>query len=243
MTTPIIEIADKFLLTSGVTSLPLSLEALEGVAKRYGWIIETYTAAREYIAKHSLEDFTKDRDAFTFSIEDQRIIFYNGEAAHQNKIHAICHEMGHIVLRHDLKHIVPIQEWEADVFAEEMISPTCSRARTQLQEELCEQLGIKTRRSYISNLIPIIGCAVLAIALALVLLVPKQQNTTQDDTEGASAHGITTSEATETVYVTLYGEKYHAAGCHYIEGKDNLTELTAGEALREGYEACGYCID
>ncbi len=239
MTTPIIEIADKFLLTSGVTSLPLSLEALEGVAKRYGWIIETYTAAHSYITKYDLENFTKDRDAFTFVIDDQHIIFYNGKAAHQNKIHAICHEMGHIVLRHDLKHIVPIQEWEADIFAEEMISPTCSRARTQLQEELCKQLGIKTRRSYIFNLIPVIGCAVMAILLLIVLLQPKEQSHPVDN----SSQSMSTSEASETVYVTLYGEKHHAEGCHYIEGKDNLTKMTVGEAVREGYEACGYCID
>lgn len=239
MTTPIIEIADKFLLTSGVTSLPLSLEALEGIAKRYGWIIETYTAAHSYIEKHSLEDFTKDRDAFTFSFDEQCIIFYNGEATHQNKIHAICHEMGHIVLRHDLKHIVPIQEWEADVFAEEMISPTCSRARTQLQEELCKQLGIKTKRSYISNLIPIIGCAIMSVLLLIVLLQPKEQSHSSD----SRIRSISTIEALETVYVTLYGEKYHTKGCHYIEGKDNLTVMTVGEAVHEGYEACGYCID
>lgn len=231
MTTPIIEIADKFLLTSGVTSLPLSLETLEGVAKRYGWIIETYTAAHSYIEKHSLEDFTKDRDAFTFSIEDQCIIFYNGEAAHQNKIHAICHEMGHIVLRHDLKHIVPIQEWEADVFAEEMISPTCSRARTQLQEELCKQLGIRSHR----NVMLIICLLVIAVFVAVSLL-----SLHNGENSAVSSSDITVSGS---VYVTLYGEKYHIEGCHYIADKDNLTEITVEEAERKGYEPCTYCFD
>lgn len=222
MTTPIIEIADKFLLTSGVTSLPLSLEVLEGAAKRCGWIIETYTAAHDYIAKYNLEEFTHGRDAFTFLIDGQHIIFYNGEAAHQRKIHAICHEMGHIVLRHDLKHIVPIQEWEADVFAEEMISPTCSRARTQLQENLCKQLGIRPHHNF--ALITIL--AIFFGVLVVVML----------------SHGGEFFSADKTVYVTLYGEKYHVDGCYYITNKEHLTALTVSEAERKGYGPCSYCI-
>ena len=235
MTTPIIEIADKFLLTSGVTSLPLSLEVLEGIAKRYGWIIETYTAAHDYIEKHNLENLTKDRSAFTFTVDNQRVIFYNGEAAHQNKIHAICHEMGHIVLRHDLEHVAPIQEWEADVFAEEMISPTCSRARTQLQEDLCKQLGIRSQRNIVSNVILITCLVVLTLSVAVSVLARTSERTINNELSGISS--------SSSVFVTQYGDKYHVDGCHYIADKDNLTELTAEDAERKGYEPCRYCCE
>lgn len=46
----------------------------------------------------------------------------------------------------------------------------------------------------------------------------------------------------ETVYVTRTGEKYHVEGCQYIEGKDNLRDMTAEEAERAGYEPCSVCI-
>ena len=47
---------------------------------------------------------------------------------------------------------------------------------------------------------------------------------------------------TETVYVTRTGEKYHVEGCQYIEGKDNLRDMTAEEAEQAGYEPCSVCI-
>ena len=239
MTKHIIEIADKFLLTSGIQKLPLSLEALEGTAKRHGWILETYTAAHGYITKHNLEDFTKDRDAFTFTINDQHLIFYNGDTSHQSKIHSICHEMGHIVLRHDLKRNIPIQEWEADVFAEEMISPTCSRARTDLQESLCRQLGIRPIKANLT-IVLIICMIILSLLLIGSIMIQLPRNNRIDYTTSAASHNIA---ADQTVYITATGEKYHLAGCHYIADKDDLAEMTVAEAEQAGYEACKFCID
>ena len=46
----------------------------------------------------------------------------------------------------------------------------------------------------------------------------------------------------ETVYVTRTGEKYHVEGCQYIEGKDDLREMSAEEAEQAGYEPCSVCI-
>ena len=48
--------------------------------------------------------------------------------------------------------------------------------------------------------------------------------------------------AVETVYVTRTGEKYHVEGCQYIEGKDDLRDMSAEEAEQAGYEPCSVCI-
>lgn len=48
-------------------------------------------------------------------------------------------------------------------------------------------------------------------------------------------------EAQRTVYITKFGEKYHRAGCQYINGKDNIIELPVDKAIKIGYEKCEVC--
>lgn len=43
------------------------------------------------------------------------------------------------------------------------------------------------------------------------------------------------------VYITPSGEKYHHAGCRYIQDKTNLTELSESRAAELGYEPCKVC--
>ena len=54
--------------------------------------------------------------------------------------------------------------------------------------------------------------------------------------------GTTAAAGTETVYCTASGGSYHYADCSYIEGKDNLTEMTVQEAEAAGLEPCSKCI-
>ncbi len=231
----IIEVADKFLLNSAVSSLPIGIETLEGIAHRHGWLLETYATAQEFIESRNLKRLTENCNAFVVVADDKHIILYSGDIDYNDKIFSICHEMGHIVLRHDLKHSIPIQEWEADVFAEEMISPTCSRARTQLQEELCKQLGIRSHRNIV--LMAMLIICFLALAVSVTVSLISQRN---GEHSALPSCDITVSGS---VYITLYGEKYHTEGCHYIADKDTLTEITVEEAERKGYEPCKYCID
>ncbi len=43
------------------------------------------------------------------------------------------------------------------------------------------------------------------------------------------------------VYVTEFGEKYHAPTCSHVRGKENLRKLVREEAALEGYEPCTVC--
>ena len=43
------------------------------------------------------------------------------------------------------------------------------------------------------------------------------------------------------VYVTEFGEKYHAPACSHVRGKENLRKLVREEAALEGYEPCTVC--
>ncbi len=237
----IIDIADKFLLNNAVSSLPISIETLEGIAHRNGWILETYATAQDFIENRHLNDLTAKCKAFVIGADGKHIILYDGNIDYNDKIFSICHEMGHIVLHHSLGGgMSAVQECEADIFAEEMISPTCSRARTQLQEDLCKQLGIRSQRNIVSIVILIACLVVLALSVGISLLSRNPERIVGYERSAASSSDTV---ASSSVYVTLYGEKYHIDGCHYIADKENLSEMTVEEAERKGYDPCGYCID
>lgn len=45
-----------------------------------------------------------------------------------------------------------------------------------------------------------------------------------------------------TVWTTPSGEKYHEAGCQYINGRNDLTYfLSSGDAVNAGYSPCSVC--
>ena len=47
--------------------------------------------------------------------------------------------------------------------------------------------------------------------------------------------------ASQTVYITPSGKKYHVADCRHVKGSD-LTELSVDEAVVLGKEPCKDCI-
>jgi hypothetical protein len=57
----------------------------------------------------------------------------------------------------------------------------------------------------------------------------------------AGDEGMPDAYTGEFVYVTEYGEKYHAPYCPHVRGKDNLRRMTREEAALEGYEPCKDC--
>ncbi len=50
------------------------------------------------------------------------------------------------------------------------------------------------------------------------------------------------ADASGTVYLTPSGRCYHKADCMFVEGKDNLTDLSPQQAEAAGYEPCSWCI-
>lgn len=237
----IIDIADKFLLNNAVSSLPISIETLEGITHRNGWILETYATAQDFIENRHLNDLTAKCKAFVIGADGKHIILYDGNIDYNDKIFSICHEMGHIVLHHSLGgEMSAVQECEADIFAEEMISPTCSRARTQLQEDLCKQLGIRSQRNIVSIVILIACLVVLALSVTVSVLSLTSERTVSNE---QSAISSSDTVANGSVFVTQYGEKYHVDGCHYIADKDDLSEMAVEDAESKGYEPCKFCID
>jgi hypothetical protein len=50
---------------------------------------------------------------------------------------------------------------------------------------------------------------------------------------------ITSNVASQSVYTTKTGKKYHKESCHYL--KSSKRELTLARAVELGYDACSIC--
>lgn len=127
--------ADSLLLNHLINRLPLTLEELERIAAEMGWILDTYQQAAGFIEKSDIKKFVENHKAFTTIHKGQTFILYDGQLPYSDKLQCICHEMGHITLRHTTEHGIiglcaePMrmakQEQEADAFAAEMMAPAC----------------------------------------------------------------------------------------------------------------------
>lgn len=127
--------ADGLLLKHYISRLPITLEELERIAKEKSWILDTYQETSEFLHKANLAEFVKKHKAFTTIFDGYTMILYDGQLPYAEKLQCICHEMGHVVLRHTTERgIVGLcaepermlaQEAEADAFAAEMMAPAC----------------------------------------------------------------------------------------------------------------------
>lgn len=145
------KIANEFAKDMKINSLPVEMEKLEEIAKSNGWEIIPYSKGYNFIKAENLERYYYTSKGFTYSSPNCIIIFIKDDLEYLDKINVICHEMGHLVLRHiaigtnqksnTANNEDKIQELEADAFALELQSPTY----------LMQQLRITTVQSLVDN--------------------------------------------------------------------------------------------
>lgn len=128
------KIADDFAIEMKILHLPVEMEKLEEIAEKNEWRIISYSKGYNFIKSEGLEKYCYTSKGFTYSSSDCTIIFIKDELEYLDKINVICHEMGHLVLKHievgtnqksiTIQNEDRIQEIEADVFALMFQSPT-----------------------------------------------------------------------------------------------------------------------
>lgn len=131
----ILEEADRLLLNNGISELPLTLRKAEQIAQFSGWVIATYQESEEIIRACGAEEVAKNHPAFTLMNDGRNIILYNNDLSYEHKLFYICHEIGHIALKHTSdKNVLGLsrdpaetarQEQEANDFAAELLAPSC----------------------------------------------------------------------------------------------------------------------
>lgn len=126
-------IADEYLLKSNIWKLPISLKELISLCEDEGYEVFSYSRAARLIQSCGLQKYT-ELDAFTYSSEKVKVIFYDDALSYSEKVISLAHELGHIVLMHTScpvlgksadANVQSMQEQEADAFALELLAPLC----------------------------------------------------------------------------------------------------------------------
>ena len=117
----------QILIKNKISSLPISVEK---ICRSECVRLLTYREGAKIIERLSLEDHTKDNDAFSFS----RIIFYDDRTTLARQRFSVAHELGHIflhqptyptVLNREISPNDDPMEAEANVFASRLLAPMC----------------------------------------------------------------------------------------------------------------------
>lgn len=129
----------------------------------------------------------------------------------------LAHEEGHIYCRH--MNTSPIigqdvqDEYEANEFAHYLLNPSSS---SKIKHIL--------HRHKKAVLISIIGLALLAVAVAALCYIHKQQSYYGD------------------YYITESGNKYHKKDCIFVKDKTNARRMIEEEFESGEYEPCRICL-
>lgn len=153
------------------------------------------------------------QNAFVYQNDNVRLLFVRDTLTGQEKLYAIAHELGHIVLGHANPKPSVIEEHEANEFSHYILNPQVS---SKLR-------SIVLRHKRITAGVVI---AVMLVALAVGYYI------------GTSHRG----HYTDGFYVTPSGTKYHRAACSVIQGRTNARKMTIEEYESGAYEPCSLCV-
>lgn len=155
------------------------------------------------------------QSAFVYSNNDVKLIFLRYDLTVDEKLYAITHELGHIVLGHVLstgKSSV-VEEFEAHEFTHHLLNQTLiTKAKAVLYAH---------KRA-----------AVVVFVLVMIALL------TVGYVYGVSHH----IEYTDDFYITPTGLKYHRAACSAIKGRNSARKMTKEEYDSGQYEPCSLCV-
>ncbi len=119
------EIAYYFLLQNNIYNIEINLKILKDICKKNNWNLGCYSKNIKFIEISNLLD-KMHLQAFTYYYKNEIFIFYNNTIEKKEMIFSILHEIGHILLKHktcDLNNL--FQEMEANLFACEVLAPSC----------------------------------------------------------------------------------------------------------------------
>lgn len=214
------KIADEFARDMRIKSLPIEVNKLEEIVENNNWKIVTYSKGLEFIKSEKLERYYYTSKGFTYSSPDYTIIFIRDDLEYLDKINVICHEIGHLVLRHidygtKQKGIstetTAVQELEADAFALELQAPKylieelkISGAQELIEKGVFSKENAKQRfkyyleDTYLKNVHPKLLFALLVIIVVFVFRTSKYGNPGNPDiiTESTTSLMETTINAT-----------------------------------------------
>lgn len=137
------ETAWEFIRENDIRSFRITVDAiLKMIQTHKDWMAFSYHAGEPLIERLKLKNYTKTSKAFTCLLDPsptnetaQYFIFYQDELPYNEKVFVLLHEIGHILLYHTyagsilgksrISGVTNEQEREADLFACEVLAPSC----------------------------------------------------------------------------------------------------------------------
>lgn len=184
----------------------------------YGVILFNTPQGDELIESLGLDKDKNTTNAFTTG-GAARFVFLNNNISSSDKLYALLHEAGHIMLGHvgtgAMKWLdSSTMESEANAFAAEVISPSSSITVASV---------IVTVTAVITSL-----CIGYGIHAPETVTVFTEQSTVRD-----------TAQTDNIIYITSSGSKYHSSNCIYTKDK-NCAMIDKQQAQRI-FEPCSVC--
>lgn len=187
-------------------------------AKSLGYYVIFYSSVNdEYLIRYNLSEYAQETTAFTYN-ELACVIFINNNISYSEKLHRLLHEIGHIELKH--------------IGSGEQYLKNHDEAESEAEAFVYSVLYKKEDSSYVLlvSILSILAFICFAIKLnigGIKSSLPKELQA--DDVVSAS----------DTVYVTPSGTKFHKADCIYIKDKEYI-KLNRADAEKK-YAPCSIC--
>lgn len=194
-----------------------SLEALVSIITDQGYEIIDYDPESKSIAalseKLSLTPAILNQNAFALCHGNVRLLFIRDSLKPEEKLYAMTHELGHIVLGH-LRTGYPtsvMEEYEANEFTHYFLNPSPFQVG---------RLVVLRHRLATAAVV----CVVILLAIGF----------------GFIQYKLTAAKFIGDFYVTSSGTKYHKRECSVIQNKTNIRRITNEEF--NDYEPCKLCL-
>lgn len=199
----------------------ITMHSLIRLCKKNNWILKSYSQSMKLIEKYQFGNYCSNHKAFTFSYGEKYYILYRDNLPYNEKLRLICHEIGHITLKHTsidgILNCFGNEETEADEFANNMLMA--------------------------NKVYGIITAVAVSIALLTCLLLNGINPKGTDDSPLTEAYDITTIAKNihneKMVYITPSGSRYHRSDCYIIQNS-NIIEVSI-EQVQESYTPCKIC--
>lgn len=169
-----------------------------------------------------LSEYAKNKQAFAYRNLMSQIIAVDSKIRPRRRAYYIAHELGHILLEHDLDNLSPDDEQEANRFADAFMR--------------CPVGGRHTRMMRMAALL----CVALCTACYLLGHYTQTASSAAYPVSVPVASLPPSADRNQIVYITSSGERYHRADCPHIRGRAAIT-TTLAEAETLGLDPCKSC--
>lgn len=223
MTNEILKVAKQY--KRRLRKKQVNVESTIEYLNKIGYTVCFYddTKGQNLLREYNLLTYSEKAYALTYSTRNHKLVFVSDKISQEEKLCAILHETGHILLHHlekcDSVQNNQMSEVQADTFAQFVLSPPKQPIKAYISIALVSAVATGAVSAFLSFHI-----------ISQTNYIPGTQATPTATTQPLSA---------DLVYITKTGTRYHRSDCIYTKDKDCIS-ITREEAEKQ-YTPCSIC--